>query len=194
MLIKSQELTNKIKAFFDNVLRPYIVPISMIFGCAILFFCLNIPKDHSDLLLGDFVFTLGISSFVFSVESRKLDEALGKMLKSSNDHSADSTEFLGILSIILMLVGLMIIGSVWVSPELKLFKIGGITFDTFYSDHFNEIEFSKLWVAQLYTIGALLFFSKANGRGLEKKLAPLYSSIIDAEKETILSDNSSNSE
>ena len=158
-----------------------------------------IPEDHAFLLIGDFILTLGISSFVFSFASRKIDKII--FLKGNN-HSApfpagDMTTILTALSIVFIVIGLGYILYIMNMPVVVKLLSKGKELKPLFSHHFKTIEFSKLLVAQIYTIGALLFFSKAsqlsllnnNGpSGGSNRLGRVYSDLSEKEKEKVKED------
>lgn len=190
------------KNIWMHIIRLSFIPVLLIVISFIFLFISHkskdqyfpfIPEDHALLLIGDFILTLSVSSFVFSIESRKFDELL---LLKDNMSSGGMPIVLTALSVVFIFIGLGYMLYIINMPVVKLLSEGK-ELEPLFSHHFKTIESSKLIMAQIYTIGALLFFSKASQLGLliggfrpggSDKLGLIYSNLSEKEKEKVRKD------
>lgn len=185
------------KKIWGHIIRLFFIPVLLIVISFIFLFISHkpkdqyfpfIPEDHALLLIGDFILTLSVSSFVFSIESRKFDELLLRK-------GGDTTTVLTALSVVFIFIGLGYMLYIINMPAVN-FLSEGKGLEPLFSHHFKTIESSKLIMAQIYTIGALLFFSKASQLGLLNgapsggldKLGLIYSHLSEKEKEKVKKD------
>ena len=141
-------------------------------------FFLRIPYDHALLMLVDFILALGISALLFSWEIKKVDKIIGEedaLIASKNSSTISILSTLGVLFIIIGLVFSLVL--YMMSPS------GPEGAHQLFSGHFKHTEYSKLAVAQFYTVGALLIFSRGSEKNLIEKLELLYARKIIEEKE-----------